>query len=90
MAHYMSDIIDPEDRDKLHENLLVGPGKLPMEVSLVSTLSYLLSEKLFTYSFYALPLLSFYGVVVIVKIRCTCNIVIENMVIICTILFESS
>ncbi|XP_003389520.1 PREDICTED: V-type proton ATPase subunit C 1-B-like [Amphimedon queenslandica] len=31
MAHYMSDIIDPEDRDKLHENLLVGPGKLPME-----------------------------------------------------------
>ena len=31
MAQYMSDILDPEDRDRLHENLLVGPTKLSME-----------------------------------------------------------
>ena len=40
MAHYMSDIIDEEDRGRLHENLLVGPGKLPMEVSSPSIPSY--------------------------------------------------
>lgn len=33
MAQYMSDILEPEDRAKLHENLLVGASKLPMEVS---------------------------------------------------------
>ena len=38
MAQYMSDILDPEDRDRLHENLLVGPGKLPMEVSIFHVL----------------------------------------------------
>ena len=32
MAQYMSDILEPEDREKLHENLLVGASKLPMEV----------------------------------------------------------
>ena len=31
MAQYMSDILDREDRDHLHENLLVGPSKQPME-----------------------------------------------------------
>jgi V-type H+-transporting ATPase subunit C len=31
MAQYMYDIIDVADRPNLHENLLVGPGKLPME-----------------------------------------------------------
>ena len=32
MALYMYDIIDPEDRDHLHDNLLVGTSRLPMEV----------------------------------------------------------
>ena len=32
MAQYMHDIIDEEDRGRLHDNLLVGPSKLPMEV----------------------------------------------------------
>ena len=31
MAQYMSDILDREDRERLHENLLVGPSKQPME-----------------------------------------------------------
>ena len=33
MAHYMLDIIDEGDRERLHENLLVGSGKVPMEVT---------------------------------------------------------
>lgn len=35
MAQYMADILDPEDKDKLHENLLVGPNKIPMETFLI-------------------------------------------------------
>ena len=35
MAQYMADILDPEDKDKLHENLLVGPNKVPMETFLI-------------------------------------------------------
>ena len=35
MAQYMYDVIDPEDRDRLHDNLLVGPSKLPMEVCII-------------------------------------------------------
>ena len=31
MAQYMADILDKEDKDRLTENLLVGPNKLPME-----------------------------------------------------------
>ena len=31
MAQYMSDILDPDDRVRLYENLLVGPSKQPME-----------------------------------------------------------
>lgn len=58
----MSDIIDPADRDKLHENLLVGPGKLPMEVSLVSTLSHLYDQFFIYYNplLYSSTPLSFY------------------------------
>lgn len=29
----MLEIIDEEDRERLHENLLVGPAKLPIEVT---------------------------------------------------------
>lgn len=32
MSQYMLEIIDEEDRQRLHENLLVGPAKLPIEV----------------------------------------------------------
>lgn len=32
MAQYMFEIIDEEDRERVHENLLVGPGKVQMEV----------------------------------------------------------
>ena len=28
MALYMADILEPEDKDRLHENLLVGPSKV--------------------------------------------------------------
>lgn len=31
MAQYMADILEPEDKERLHENLLVGPSKLSME-----------------------------------------------------------
>ena len=35
MAQYMADILDPEDRDKLYDNLLVGQAKVPMDTFLV-------------------------------------------------------
>ena len=47
MAQYMSDILEPEDREKLHENLLVGASKLPMEVSHFYSISYLHSILVF-------------------------------------------
>ena len=28
MALYMADILEPEDKDRLHDNLLVGPSKV--------------------------------------------------------------
>ena len=28
MAQYMADILEPEDKDKLHDNLLVGTSKV--------------------------------------------------------------
>ena len=28
MALYMADILEPEDKERLHENLLVGPAKV--------------------------------------------------------------
>ncbi|XP_064384156.1 V-type proton ATPase subunit C 1-A-like [Halichondria panicea] len=34
MAQYMGDILEPEDKEKLQENLLVGPAKVPMETFL--------------------------------------------------------
>lgn len=35
MAQYMADILDPEDRDKLYDNLLVGQAKVPMDTFLI-------------------------------------------------------
>lgn len=28
MAQYMADILEPKDKEHLHENLLVGPAKV--------------------------------------------------------------
>ena len=40
MAQYMADILEPEDKDRLHDNLLVGTAKVLLCVIVSTLLQY--------------------------------------------------